>query len=416
MRNGDIKQTSFARMLKQLSTTLVVVVMVAVASPAAPTTPEKPSPAPFDSASLAKATPAQIKVFFNSAEYKNLHTTDAQFLEHAFRAILQREPDRQGFNNWTTAMKKNAENPKFREKVVQAFLNSPEYSALHPVKQAVVLPKKDTKRNSANVLFNKTGVFVNDAHALPADRYAPLFKKAKIAWLALQIDNGGNVRADNVAAIKAGWLNAWRKEGFKVGFWGCPRGANQHDSQAAVAAAIPLVQKDAELGVKLTAKYGGDLYIANCEAHYQSFSANDPTPALNRVYVDAFRLAADAAGIGKLPRALSSMGRVALDMQPWIEDGWDVLPQAYWNSYAVYQPSLCVDFYEKETGWPIERVHPTIATYPGEGEKRSVSLQDYAVDLKKRATVGFSYYLPESYLHFDASAYEQLAGMAAPVK
>ena len=37
-------------------------------------------------------------------------------------------------------------------------------------------------------------------------------------------------------------------------------------------------------------------------------------PALNRVYVEAF----DAAADPKLPRALSSMGRVALDMKPWI--------------------------------------------------------------------------------------------------
>ena len=66
----------------------------------------------------------------------------------------------------------------------------------------------------------------------------------------------------------------------------------------------------------------------------------------------------------------------------------------------------------KDAGWPIERVHPTIATYTGEGEKRSVTLKDYAADMKTRATTGFSYYLPESYLLFNESAYEQLAAMA----
>jgi hypothetical protein len=103
---------------------------------------------------------------------------------------------------------------------------------------------------------------------------------------------------------------------------------------------------------------------------------------------------------------------VALDMKPWIDEGWDAMPQAYWNSYAVYQPSRCVDFYT-QTGWPLGRIHPTIATYTGEGEKRTVSLQDYERDLKCRTTVGFSYYLPESYLGMNDSAYEQLARMSA---
>ena len=88
------------------------------------------------------------------------------------------------------------------------------------------------------------------------------------------------------------------------------------------------------------------------------------------------------------------------------------MPQAYWNSYAHYQPSLCVDFY-MQTGWPIGRIHPTIATFTGEGENRTVSLQDYARDLKTRATRGFSYYLPESYLRSDEGAYRQLAEMGA---
>jgi hypothetical protein len=100
-------------------------------------------------------------------------------------------------------------------------------------------------------------------------------------------------------------------------------------------------------------------------------------------------------------------------MQPWIQAGWDAMPQAYWNSYAVYQPSLCVDFYVKDGGWPIDRIHPTIATYTGEGENRKVTLQQYASDLGARNTAGFSYYLPESYLKSDETAYQQLAAMSS---
>lgn len=271
----------------------------------------------------------------------------------------------------------------------------------------------DATRNPANVIFDQTGVFVGSADALPTDHYAARLKSAGIKWVALQIDNGGNKRDDNIAAIERGWAESWRKAGFKVGFWGCPRGVGEHGKQAAVDAAIPNVQADATLGANLTAKYHGEFYIADAEDGYQSYNPKDPTPALNRIYVDAFTKAAAAAGIAKLPRALSSEGRIALDMQPWIQAGWDAMPQAYWNSYAVYQPSLCVDFYTHDGGWPIDRIHPTIATFTSEGEHRNVSLEQYAADLSTRNTTGFSFYLPESYLKTDEHAYKQLARMSS---
>jgi hypothetical protein len=274
--------------------------------------------------------------------------------------------------------------------------------------------KRDPARIPGNVLFDKTGVLVNAASAFPANRYAALMKRARVGWLALQIDNGGKVRTDNAESLEHGWATAWRAVGFKVGFWGAPRGVTKHNSDAAIAESTSHVQADAALAVKLTVRYHGDFYITDCEDSYQGYNPQDPAPTLNRVYVDAFEAAAKAAGLGRMPRALSSEGRVALDMRPWLNAGWDALPQAYWNAYAVYQPSKCVDFYVKEAGWPIERIHPTIATFTSEGEKRTVSLQEYAADLKTRPTQGFSYYLPESYLGLkDESAYDQLARMAA---
>jgi hypothetical protein len=204
----------------------------------------------------------------------------------------------------------------------------------------------------------------------------------------------------------------WQKAGFRVGFWGCPRGITKHNDEKALEESKPLVQADAILAAQLTAKHRGEFYIADCEDGYQGYNQTDPAPGLNRIYVETFQMAANTNGIGKIPRALSSMGRVALDMKPWIDGGWDALPQAYWNSYAVYQPSKCVDFYTKDGGWPIERIHPTIATYTGEGENRTVTLEDYAKDLATRSTKGFSFYLPESYLKFNEPAYEQLAKMS----
>ncbi len=271
----------------------------------------------------------------------------------------------------------------------------------------------DPSRLPGNSIFDETGVLVASADAMPVDHFGDKMKKSGVKWIALQIDNTGNKRDDNIDAIKKGWADRWRAAGFKVGFWGCPRGVGEHGKKAAVDAAIPIVQADAVLGANLTAKYHGEFYIADCEDGYQSYNPTDPTPTLNRIYVDAFTKAAVAAGVSKIPRALSSEGRIALDMQPWIQAGWDAMPQAYWNSYAVYQPSLCIDFYVKETGWPIGRVHPTIATFTGEGENHKVTLEQYATDLSTRSTRGFSFYLPESYLQSDENAYKQLAAMSS---
>ena len=286
-------------------------------------------------------------------------------------------------------------------------------SALHAAPPATTKPV-DATRNKRNVIFDHTGVFVNDATAFPPDVYAAKLKMARVAWVALQIDNGGKTRDDNAAAIDNGWMRRWRAAGFKVGFWGCPRGVGKHESQEAVDQGTPNVKADAQLGVSLAAKFKADLYIADVEDSYQSYKPTDPAPALNRVYVEAYKSAAAAAGVSDMPRALSSEGRIALDMKPWIDEGWDALPQAYWNSYAVYQPSLCVDFYS-QTGWPIGRIHPTIGTFTGEGENRHVTLEDYEKDLRTRPTTGFSYYLPEAYLKAtdktSDAGYRQLAKM-----
>ncbi len=370
------------------------------------------SPAPASLDSLARATPAQIKAFFNSADYQSRHRSNAEFITDLYRGILRREPNSAGFDAWLAALKNNPDPAGARVHAVGKFLESPEYTGMQPAHGAARVERKNAAGNPGNVIFSRTGVFVNDATAFPASLYAARLKTGNVAWVALQIDNGGRVRDDNASAIEKGWADSWRAAGFKVGFWGCPRGVAQHGKPSAVAEAVPIVKADAALAVKLAAKYRADFYLADCEDPYQGYNPSDPAPELNRVYVDAFKSAAAAAGISSIPRALSSMGRIALDMEPWINEGWDAMPQAYWNSYAHYQPSLCVDFY-MQTGWPIGRIHPTIATFTGEGENRTVSLQDYARDLKTRATRGFSYYLPESYLRSDEGAYRQLAEMGA---
>lgn len=258
----------------------------------------------------------------------------------------------------------------------------------------------DGTRNPGNVIFDGPGMMVDSASSMPPEAWAQKLKAAGVTYVMLQIHNGGTAREDNLAALEAGWADKMRAAGLKVGFWG-------------VSYTEP--ETDARLGAALTAKYRADFYVANCEGDYQDKQGD---PGRNKRFVDAFQAEATAQGIGKIPRALSSMGRVALDMKPWIDNGWDAMPQGYWNSYEHYQPSLCVKFYE-EWGWPKERIHPTIATYDGqsEGKARPKSIAEYHQDLVASGTTGFSFYLPESYL--DGAGFEALrqgiaSGMNGP--
>ncbi|MEW5741989.1 MAG: hypothetical protein AB1938_23945 [Myxococcota bacterium] len=246
-------------------------------------------------------------------------------------------------------------------------------------KTAPVKPT-DATRNPGNVVFEGPGMFVATASAMDPRAWAQKLKDAGVTWVALQINNNGPV-ASNMAELEKGWAAPFKAAGIKVGFWG-------------VSYTQP--EKDAQDAAQLTARFKGDFYIADCEGDFQ-FGQGDV--GRNKRFVDSFQAEATKQGIGKIPRALSSMGRVALDMKPWLDNGWDAMPQAYWNSYEHYSPSLSVKYYT-ENGWPKGRVHPTIATYDGssEGNARPKSIEEYAADLKRSGTKGFSYYLPESYL------------------
>ena len=62
------------------------------------------SPAPASLDSLARATPTQIKAFFNSGDYQSRHRSNAEFITDLYRGILRREPDSAGFDAWLAAL------------------------------------------------------------------------------------------------------------------------------------------------------------------------------------------------------------------------------------------------------------------------------------------------------------------------
>lgn len=264
-----------------------------------------------------------------------------------------------------------------------------------PKKGKIKEADADPTRNPGNAVFDGPGMFIANASAYPPSLYAARLKAMGVSWVSLQIHNPGPV-GSNIAELEKGWAEEFRKAGIKVGFWGVSYGNAAEDARTAA---------------QLTAKYKGDFYIADCEG---SFQAGEGDISRNRSFVDAFQAEAARLGIGGVPRALSSMGRVALDMKPWIDNGWDAMPQTYWNDWQVYQPSANVKFWE-EAGWPKGRIHPTIATYGATGDQtREITLQDYFQDLQKAGTTGFSYYLPESYL--DDEGYRQLGEAVATGK
>lgn len=350
--------------------------------------------------------PKALRAFFESEAYRSLGRTDEEFLRDVYAKVLGRAPDEVGFNHWLAALKAKGRGLSRRE-AVERFLKSAEFrgqaKGVPPgpggkPKDETGPPKgEDATRNPGNSVFDGIGLFVEDgARCTPAGcgaADAAKFRAAGVAWIALQIHN--NEEVEKNTRLMPGWVDQWRAAGFKVGFWGVSYGSGKANGDGRIAA-------------RLTAKHGAQFYIANCEGAFQDKQGD---VAENRAFVEGFQAQASADGIGAVPRALSSMGRVALDMRPWIDNGWDALPQAYWNDFLVYQPSLCAQFY-RGWGWPAGRIHPTIATYPPTGDQsRQLSLRDYSSDLKAAKTKGFSFYLPENYL--DAAQYQQLVELAS---
>jgi hypothetical protein len=115
--------------------------------------------------SLAKATPAQIKAFFKSAAYTAQHRSDVEFINDAYQGILRRVPDPKGLADWKAALKNSPSNSEAREHLIETFLGSDEYREQHPESGAARVGKKNITRNPPNVIFNQTGVFLNDASA-----------------------------------------------------------------------------------------------------------------------------------------------------------------------------------------------------------------------------------------------------------
>jgi hypothetical protein len=74
-----------------------------------------------------RATGTKIATgFFFSPEMKNMGLSNRQFVENAYIALLDRQPDTAGWNSWTQALDKTGD----RNKIVQGFVKSIEFGNL----------------------------------------------------------------------------------------------------------------------------------------------------------------------------------------------------------------------------------------------------------------------------------------------
>ncbi len=67
-----------------------------------------------------------VKYFFFSPEFTNKNVSDEEFVKKAFKTILDRDPDKEGFNYWVNKLT----NGESRESVVDKFLSSEEFFVL----------------------------------------------------------------------------------------------------------------------------------------------------------------------------------------------------------------------------------------------------------------------------------------------
>ncbi|MBI3725581.1 discoidin domain-containing protein [bacterium] len=230
-------------------------------------------------------------------------------------------------------------------------------------------------------LWGGAGVWVWHPDAFAPSVHGAAAKKAGFLWVTVQIHDGLTTIKETEDAFAAGWIGALRSMGFLVGGWAPVRTSPE---------------EEAALGASLVKKWGLDFYIADAEAEYKYTAPDgswDPVAyARSDKFVKAFRVAAP-----DLPAAVSSYGRADLadlDWKAWRTGSFVYMPQAYWNEYDIYEPTLCMDAAVK-LGWSKSEVFPTIGIWGG-GARKYVSAAEYVADMLTAKVVGFSLYLGES--------------------
>ena len=217
--------------------------------------------------------------------------------------------------------------------------------------------------------FDGAGVFVDDLDNFPGPwALADELQAAHFSWIAFHAHNGVWTQW----GVNQQWVDVMRAHGLKIGLWGW------EDSNAWLAANLAAFQ------VRIS---GADFYIADAEWDY----LRAPHTAgwyRSRIFATTFRALEPT-----LPAAVTTFGAarapwvLPIDFASWQSNGFDLLPQAYYNQFPkVDRPDLTVAHAERAK-WPLSRVHPVIGVY------RHYPAAKYVPLLEAAGTTGYSVFV-----------------------
>jgi hypothetical protein len=238
---------------------------------------------------------------------------------------------------------------------------------------------------SANV-FDGAGVFVDNLGNFPGPTaLAETLESAHFTWVAFHSHNGIRVSS----AVNEDWISVMRAHGLAVGLWGW------EDSHPWLSAQL------AAFEVRL---WGADFYIADAEFDYQR-AAHSGGWYRSQIWTQTFRQYEP-----NLPAAMTTFGAaeapwvLPIDFAAWRNNGFDLLPQAYYNQFPrVDRPDQTVAHAERAK-WPLDRVHPVIGVY------RKYPAANYVPLLRAAGTTGYSVFLADQATSADYQALSVLNG------
>jgi hypothetical protein len=217
--------------------------------------------------------------------------------------------------------------------------------------------------------FTGAGVFIDDIRNFPGPvGLADALQAAHFTWVAFHVHNG----IGKQFGTNAEWMSIMREHGLSVGLWGWED-------------AHPWL--DANLAAFQVRISGADFYIADAEWDYL-FAKHTGAWYRSRIFASTFRQLEP-----NLPAAMTTFGAATppwvlpIDFAAWRDNGFDLLPQAYFNQFPkVDRPDMTVA-HALRAKWPISRVHPVIGVY------RKYPAANYVPLLRQAGTTGYSVFI-----------------------
>ena len=228
--------------------------------------------------------------------------------------------------------------------------------------------------------FDGAGVFVDDIGNFPGPwALADELQSDHFSWIAFHAHNG----VWQQWGTNAEWVSVMRAHGLKVGLWGW------EDANPWLAANLAAFQ------VRIS---GADFYIADAEWDYLR-ARHTAGWYRSRIFASTFRRLEPT-----VPAALTTFGAaeapwvLPIDFAAWRENGFDLLPQAYFNQFPkVDRPDQTVA-HARRAHWPVERVHPVIGVYRHYPAARYVPL------LRAAGTTGYAVFIGDQATSADFQA------------